>query len=77
MVVVGDEPQPAVEAVIVVGVVGVEKHPFVPDDIIQEFAVGERGPADIVGGEACQIEPVSREPFGMVREPAPVALDMD
>ena len=77
LVVVGDEPQPAGEALIVVGVTGVEKHLLVPDDILQEFAVGERGPADIVGGEACQVEPVPREPFGMVREPAPVTLDMD
>ena len=77
LVVVGDEPQPAGEALIVVGVTGVEKHLFVPDDILQEFAVGERGPADIVGGEACQVEPVPREPFGMVREPAPVTLEMD
>ena len=77
LVVVGDEPQPAVEALILVGVTGVEKNPFVPDDILQEFAVGERGPADIVGGESCQVGPVPREPFGMVCEPAPVALDMD
>ena len=48
-----------------------------PDDILQEFAVGERGPADIVGGEACQVEPVPGESFGTVREPAPVAFDMD
>ena len=77
LVVVGDEPRPAVEAMIVVGVTGVEKHPLVPDDVLQEFAVGERGPADIVGGEACQVEPVPREPFWMVPEPAPVALDLD
>ena len=65
LVVVGNEPQPAVEALIVVGVTSMEKHLLVPDDILQEFAVGERGPADIVRGEACQVEPVPREPFGM------------
>ena len=40
LVVVGDEPQPAVEALIVVGVTGVEEHLLVPDDIFQEFAIG-------------------------------------
>ena len=60
-----------------VGVTGVEKHLLVPDDILQEFAVGERSPADIVGGEARQVEPVPGEPFGTVREPAPVAFEMD
>ena len=71
LVVVGDEPQPAVKAVIVVGVTGVEKHPLVPDDILEELAVGESGAADMVCGEAGQIEPVPREPFGMFGETAP------
>ena len=74
LVVVGNETQPAVEALIVVGVAGVEEHLLVPDHVGQEGAVAERGLADSVVGEAGQVEPMAGEPFGSVRQPAPVAI---
>ena len=46
LIVVGDKPKPAIEALIVVGATGVEKHPLVPDDIFEELAIGESGAAD-------------------------------
>ena len=54
-----------------------EEHFLVPDDVRQEGAVGKRGLADRVGREACHVEPVAGEPFGTVRQPTPVAFDMD
>ena len=77
LIVVGHETQAAVEAVIVVGVAGVEEHLLVPDDVGEEFAVSQCGPADGVGGKAREIEPVAGEPVGTVGEPAAVAFDMD
>ena len=52
LVVVGNETQPAVEALIVVGVAGVEEHLLVLDYILEEVTVGERSLADSVVGEA-------------------------
>ena len=77
LVVVGNETQPAVEALIVVGVADVEEHLLVLDYILEEITVGERSLADSVVGEALEVEPVAGESVGAVRQPAAVACDMD
>lgn len=54
-----------------------EEDLLVPDDVLQEGPVGERVPADRMGGEAREVEPVAGEPVGPVGEAASVACDMD
>ena len=77
LVVIGDELHSAVEALIVIGVASVKKHLLVPDNILQEGAVGECCLADLVFGKAGQVEPVPRKAFGLVSEAMPMAFDMD
>ena len=47
------------EALIVVGVAGIEEDFLVPNDVFQEIAFEDCGLANIVGRKACQVEPVS------------------
>ena len=59
LVVVGDEAQPAVEALVVVCIAGMEEHLLVPDNVGEKSPVRERGPTDRVVGEAGEVEPVA------------------
>ena len=71
-----ERARPTIQTAVVMSVTRVEKHALVPDDILQQRAVGERSPAHIVPGEERQVEPVPRQPVGTARQSAPAAFDI-